>query len=395
MNIPGVDRITDTSARLTVSSGYEDGKQLRHKKTVNIPKKIQGNPERVRDWLIAERAKFADQVQRGEVGNRTLTVERWAKIWLEEYIKPNRKTGTYDGHEGNIRLHILPELGKVKLENLTPMKIKHFANKVATKTNGRGGQLSPVMVGNIRRTLSAMLETAVKQELMPSNPAKKVEWPSEERREGKALTPEEYACLIAEIEQEPLLWRALFTLLASTGMRRGEAVGLDWANVDLEQGKVSITQAAVTTAHGVEIGTPKTKAGIRTNFIPPDLCALLRKLKTEQQKLYLLLGNGWNESDPVFANETTCQRVHPDSVSTRFMKICKRAGIEGMRLHDMRHSFVSAAIHEGAAVTEIARQVGHASTDVTTRIYAHAFGDELETSRRISELVQSAYRSAK
>jgi len=91
LQIPGVDRITDTSARLTVSGGYEDGKQKRKKKTVAIPKKIQGDEAKVRDWLIAQRAKFADQVKRGEVGNRTLTVEKWSETWLEEYIRPYRK----------------------------------------------------------------------------------------------------------------------------------------------------------------------------------------------------------------------------------------------------------------------------------------------------------------
>ena len=189
--IPGVDRTTEASARLVVSSGYEDGRQKRTKKTVAIPKKIQGNEAKVRDWLIVQRAKFADQVKRGEVGNRTLTVEKWAETWLNEYIRPYRKTATIDFHGGNLRLHILPILGKVKLENLTPMKITKFANTLPKKSNGRGGTLSQTTIGDIRRTLSAMLETAVQQGLMPNNPSKAAQWPSEECAPGKAATPEE------------------------------------------------------------------------------------------------------------------------------------------------------------------------------------------------------------
>lgn len=394
LQIPGVDRITDTSARLTVSGGYEDGKQKRKKKTVAIPKKIQGDEAKVRDWLIAQRAKFADQVKRGEVGNRTLTVEKWAEMWLDEYIRPYRKTATIDFHGGNLRLHILPELGKVKLENLTPMKITKFANTLPKKSNGRGGTLSPTTVGDIRRTLSAMLETAVQQGLMPNNPAKAAQWPSEERTPGKAATPEEMGRFMAALEGERLVWKVLFLLLATTGMRRGEAIGLDWDAVDLERGMVSIRQSATTGSNGVELNTPKTKAGIRNVALVDSLRPMLKQLHVEQMKSRLYLGQSWTDSGAVFANPETGVRLNPDSVSTRFRKICARCGVN-LHLHELRHSYVTAALHAGVSLADIARQVGHASTEVTARVYAHAFGDEIDASKHISNLVQSALFEAK
>ena len=393
IEISGVDRITTTTARITVFDGYEDGKQKRRKKTVSIPKKIQGREDKVRDWLIAEKARFENQVERKEVGNRVLTVEKWAEIWLEEYIKPDRRIGTYDGHASNLRLHILPELGRVKLENLNPPKIKLFANRMAKKSNGRGGTLSSVSVGNVRRTLSAMLETAVRQELLPSNPAKKVTWIHEERRKGKALTPQEYTALMRGIKREPLVWSTMFMLIASTGMRRGEAVGLDWRSVDFKNQQVHIVQAAVSTAkHRMIIGPTKTSAGVRSTYIQPDVLELLKRLKAEQKKRYAFYEKEWTQDYPVFLNEEILERIHPDSVTKRFEKLCKRIGLK-MRLHDLRHSYVSAAIHQNAPITEIARQVGHASTDVTLRIYAHAFGNELESSKNVSNLVRQAYQN--
>lgn len=394
LQIPGIDRITDTSARLIVSGGYEDGKQKRKKKTVVIPKKIQGDEAKVRDWLIAQRAKFADQVKRGEVGNRTLTVEKWAETWLDEYIKPYRKTATIDFHGGNLRLHILPELGKVKLENLTPMKITKFANTLPKKSNGRGGTLSPTTVGDIRRTLSAMLETAVQQGLMPNNPAKAAQWPSEERTPGKAATPEEMGRFMTALEGERLVWKVLFVLLATTGMRRGEAIGLDWDAVDLDRGMISIRQSATTGSNGVELNTPKTKAGIRNVALVDSLRPMLKQLHVEQMKSRLYLGQNWTDSGAVFANPDTGIRLNPDSVSTRFRKICSRCGVN-LHLHELRHSYVTAALHAGVSLADIARQVGHASTEVTARVYAHAFGDEIDASKHISNLVQSALFEAK
>lgn len=394
ISIPGVDRITDTSARLIVYAGYEDGVQQRKKKTVAIPQKIQGDESKVRDWLIAQRARFEDQVRRGEVGNRTLTVEKWAETWIDEYIRPYRKTATIDFHGGNLRLHILPELGKVKLENLTPMKITKFANTLPSKSNGRGGTLSPTTVGDIRRTLSAMLETAVQQGLMSNNPSKAARWPSEERTQSKAATPEEMGRFMAAISEERLVWQTLFLLLATTGMRRGEAVGLDWSAVDLERGVIAIRQSATTGSNGVEINTPKTKAGVRNVALVDSLAPMLKQLRIEQMKSRMYLGQDYTDSGAVFANPETGLRLNPDSVSTRFRKICDRCGLN-LHLHELRHSYVTAALHAGVSLADIARQVGHASTEVTARVYAHAFGDEIDASKHISALVQSALFDAK
>ena len=96
----------------------------------------------------------------------------------------------------------------------------------------------------------------------------------------------------------------------------------------------------------------------------------------------------------MFANPETGIRLNPDSVSTRFRKICSRCGVN-LHLHELRHSYVTAALHAGVSLADIARQVGHASTEVTARVYAHAFGDEVDTSKHISNLVQSALFEAK
>lgn len=388
LNIPGVERITETSAQLVVYTGYDGGKQKRKKKTVEIPKKLQGDPAKVRDWLIAQRAKFADQVNRGEVGNRTLTVEAWADMWLKNYVIPYRKTSTIDFHSVNLKRHILPELGGVKLENLSPVKITAFAKTLPEKSNGRGGTLSPVTVGDIKRTLAAMLETAVEQEMIPKNPAKLARWPKEERTPGKAATPDEMSVFFRELSSERLTWRALFLLMATTGMRRGEAVGLDWSDVDLEHGTIRIHKSATSGSKGVEINTPKTHAGKRSVALVDDLVSMLGALRKQQLRTRMICGGIWTDSGAVFCNEENGARIHPGSATKRFRAICDRCGVE-IHLHGLRHSYVTAALHAGVSLADIARQVGHASTDVTARVYAHAFGDEISASRRISALVQT------
>ena len=93
-------------------------------------------------------------------------------------------------------------------------------------------------------------------------------------------------------------------------------------------------------------------------------------------------------------NPETGARLNPDSVSTRFREICARCSVN-LHLHELRHSYVTAALHSGVSLDGIARQVGHASTEVTARVYAHAFGDELTASKHISNLVQNALFEAR
>ena len=150
---------------------------------------------------------------------------------------------------------------------------------------------------------------------------------NEERTPGKAATPEEMGRFIAALEGERLVWKVLFLLLATTGMRRGEAVGLDWSAVDLERGMISIKQSATTGSNGVELNTPKTRAGVRNVALVDSLGPMLKQLRIEQMKNRMFFGEKWTDSGAVFANPETGVRLNPDSVSTRFRKICDRCGV--------------------------------------------------------------------
>lgn len=156
---------------------------------------------------------------------------------------------------------------------------------------------------------------------MPNNPSKAAQWPSEECAPGRAATPEEMGRFLAALENERLVRKALFLLLATTGMRRGEAVGMDWDGVDLERGIISIRQSATTGSRGVEPNTHKAKTGIRNVALVDSLGPLLKQLRMEQMKSRMFFGEKWESSGAVFANPDTGARLNPDSVSTRFREI--------------------------------------------------------------------------
>jgi integrase len=170
------------------------------------------------------------------------------------------------------------------------------------------------------------------------------------------------------------IWR----LFAFTGMRRGEVVGLRWADIDLDGGRLTVRQTISMAGDRPNVGTPKTSAGRRVIALDAGTVAALRRWRKEQTEERLRMGAGWQGADhDLIATEPDGTMVHPQVLTRRFGVAVKAAGLPTIRLHDVRHSYATAALASGVHVKVLAQRLGHADISVTLRVYSHVMpGDD-------------------
>ena len=170
---------------------------------------------------------------------------------------------------------------------------------------------------------------------------------------------------------------AAWLLATTTGMRRGELLGLRWRDVDLDAETASIRQIRTIARYEVLTLTPKTDKGSRTIALDPQTVVVLRSYRVAQMEERLLLGPGYRDSgDLVFTREDG-SLIHPERFSASFRQHCARSGLPVIRLHDVRHSYVTALLSEGVPLKVVSQRVGHASPMVTMTIYQHVLpGDD-------------------
>lgn len=235
------------------------------------------------------------------------------------------------------------------------------------------------------------------------NPMDKVERPKprkdeKQKVEANAYTADKLKRIISCLDGEPLKWQTMIRLMIDTGIRRGEACGLKWANIDFETNTATIAgNLCYTKAAGVYLDTSKS-GKTREVYFSPDVCQLLKQLKAKQteliKKAYEHAGSNVVIPLPeyVFITDGTASPIHPTSPTHYFRQFAKRYGIEDFHPHKLRHSFASVAITNGADIASISEELGHADKSTTLRMYTHA---NEESKRRAAGVVLAAIEQAK
>jgi len=207
------------------------------------------------------------------------------------------------------------------------------------------------------------------------NPCDAADQPRKATPEMRAWSSAELGRFITftELGRGGGVWR----LLATTGMRRGELLGLRWADIDLDAGRLTIRQTMTMVGDRPEVGSPKTSAGARRVSIDADTVTSLRAWRRAQAAERLMMGGGWQGGHNLVVTEPDGSPVHPQVLTRRFRSIAKQAGLPAVRLHDVRHSYATAALAAGVHVKTLSQRLGHADVAVTLRIYAHVLpGDD-------------------
>lgn len=299
-----------------------------------------------------------------------LTLGDYLERWLKDYAKPNLAPRTYEGYDTVTKRHLIPRLGKLPLTQLKPEHIqKYYADMLINgRYDGKGG-LNPLTVTKHHLVLHCALEQAIKWALINRNPADAVSPPATQQKEIHAMNENEVHIFL-EAAKGTVYYELFYTALY-TGMRRSELLAIRWSDVDLLLCQISVNRS-LHQLHdrSIIIRQPKTAKGRRMIALSPSLSLLLKQLKEKQMIQKMMLGTILKEDDLIFSQEDGSPLL-PDTVSHAWVKLARKTGLKGIRLHDARHSHASLLLKNGVHPKVVQERLGHASIQITLDTYSH------------------------
>lgn len=310
-----------------------------------------------------------EAIARGASGTgATLRLGEYLDDWLAAATPRLRET-TAGGYRRAV-VDISQGLGAVRLEDLTPLMIERLYAELG-RTGGRSGSgLSAKTIRNYHVTLRKALADAERLEVIDRNPASLAKAPTAVRPETPTWTSDELSEFLRSVADDP--WFALWVLLATTGLRRGEALGLRWSDIDLDRGAVSVSQSVTTVGSRVVVSAPKSDRSRRRLALDADTVGVLVAHREAHRRDRALIGSKPGRTDPVFA-EPDGRPVHPDAVTQRFKTLVRRSGLPPLRgPHDLRHTWASLALAAGVHPKVVSDRLGHSTIAITIDTYSHA-----------------------
>jgi integrase len=323
-------------------------------------------------------AKLVDNVGEGTYVEPTKqSVAAFLGEWVAT-IEPTVRAATLHSYQRNLRLHVEPRIGALKLTQVDAGTLNGLYAELlsAGRADGQGG-LSPRSVRYVHTILHRALKDAVRWRRLAVNPADAADPPKASAIARPEMTTWTAATLAEFLDRSRGYgdrYFAAWHLLAMTGMRRGEVLGLRWADVDLEAGRLAIVQTVIAVKHAVSFGTPKTAKGRRAVALDGGTVAILRDHRRQQLEQRLLLGPGWRDNDLVFT-AVDGEPVHPERFSREFDRRVERWALPRIRLHDLRHGWATMALQAGVHPKVVSERLGHAGISITLDTYSHVTPD--------------------
>lgn len=291
------------------------------------------------------------------------TLKTYLENWLEQVYKPTVKPLTYQQCFSMAKNHLIPTIGSVPLQKLTPDKVQ------ALYTQKLKDGLAPRTVVLIHSVLHRALENAVKWNLVPRNVAKLVTLPRIERHEGQTLTVEQARRLLELARGSNM--EALLLVAVTTGMRKGELLALHWDDVNFVSKFVHVRRTVGRVAgRGWVESEPKTRASRRKIALPDEVLSVLIVHREHQAQVRAKAGIVWHERGLVFCNRYGGFLIawHVDKL---FHKLLVKADLPKMRFHDLRHSMATILLVAGIHPKVVQERLGHSSIRITMDIYSH------------------------
>lgn len=364
--------------RYTVGYHPETGKQL----TRSVYAKTK---REVRDKLN----KTLTEIKEGTyLEPTTMTVGQWLDTWLKEY-KINIRPETKASYEMHIRIHLKPDLGRIRLNKLTTHQIQLLYNKLI---NERG--LSPKTVKNVHGALHAALEQAKINGYLRINPSEGTTLPKIEKEEVKTMDIDDVSAFLQAIKGDPYELPLFVDLF--TGLRQGELLGLTWDCVDFEKGTLLINKQHNRAKGEKEYHFSPLKNS-RPRCLTPASAVMdaLREQKQRQKEWAEAAGSAWdNRENLVFTTELG-RYINNKTLWMNFKRIAKELGMEELRFHDLRHTFSVNSLQAGDDIKTVQENLGHATAAFTLSTYAHATpGMKRESANRMDAFIRTVRESS-
>lgn len=332
---------------------------------------------------------------------RAGTLDEYMQSWLTETLPARVATGTVskstlNSYSDNYRLHIKPHLGNLRRDKIQPATIRKWQATLLTTRSGRRRKgatddqvpfLSPRTVAYCHAILRAAINDALHDEIagFRRNVVELVE-PPRGRGKGKAIDTGDLAPLLEQIAKHK--WRALWLVYLGTGLRRGEALGLRWPDIDLEAGTAEVTRALTRRDGKLVDVTVKTPGSEATIPLSPTVVAVLRAHRKEQMTARMA-APVWVDPARVFTTELGTP-LEPRNVNRAWTAMCTKAGVDGARVHDLRHTMATMALRAGSDMKAIQQLLRHTRLATTSDIYTDVVH---EIQREAADKVGDALRS--
>ena len=314
-------------------------------------------------------AEVMRDVSRGNVVSKSsIHVDEFLVGWMEGERSRLRPTTwrSYGIAVERVRSH----LGRYTLQSLTPMQIEKFYAGLLTTGARGGGPLSAKTVRNTHVVFRKALSDAERLGLVVRNVASSARAPVSTRPDYVTWSSDELREFFGAVRHDRLF--AAYALLATTGMRRGEVLGLRWGDIDFDGLQLAVSQTLTTVGYNtIAIGPPKTAKSRRHIFLDAQTVEVLREHRKRQRQERLALGPEWDTSSDLVFRDEIGGSIHPDWFSRRFDLIVRSMDVPRIRLHDLRHTYATLALKAGVHPKVVSERLGHATTGITLDLYSH------------------------
>ena len=308
--------------------------------------------------------------------------------WLP-IMKRSIRASTLDSYERMLKLHVIPRLGRLQIQDLTSGHLDSLYTDLLNggRADGSGG-LSPKTVRYIHNTVHKALRDAQRKQLIHRNVADSADPPRIHQSGSASMrtwTAEQVRAFLDGLTGHRLV--AAYTLAATTGMRRGEVLGLRWRDVDFEARRLAVRQTVTCVNYKVAFSTPKTARGRRLIAVDTGTVAALQAHRRRQDEERAALGMAYQDLDLVFP-KLDGTPTNPDFFSQCFDRTVARLKLPRIRLHDLRHTHATLALSAGVPPKVISDRLGHATVAFTLDVYTHAIPQmQEEAADQIAELI--------
>jgi integrase len=307
-------------------------------------------------------------------------MDRW-----DSWASTNLAGKTLERYRGLIAHQIKPQLGATPIQKLRPIHLTEAYARLLREGGVRGGPLAARSVGHVHRLLHRALGHAVTWGIIAQNPAALVAPPRVHAEEIEIIREDEAQIVLNALRGR--LLHTIATLALATGARRGELLALRYQDVDLDSGKIRVERSLEQTKAGLAFKSPKTKHGRRTITVPAAVVSMLRAHRLAHQEQWLGLGLGRLAPTDLLFTSADGAPLKPNAVTNEWLRATVAAGRQ-IGLHALRHTHASSLIHAHVDIVTVSRRLGHASPEITLRVYAHLLHDpDDRTAQAVEEML--------
>lgn len=308
--------------------------------------------------------------QNGYIEPGSRSVSQYLDEFIKNYACVHTSPNTYERYAELIQNNIVPHIGNYRLDRINTGDIQAYYNKLLTSGRvDKTGGLSAQTILHIHRLLHRAFKQAIQWGYITRNPVDGAVLPKIERKQLNILSFEESLQLL-ECSRSSQYFFAPVLLCIATGMRRGEILALKWANINLELGIINVMESLEDTSKGIRFKETKTTGSTRAIQIPDFAIDELKWWKVQQAKHKLALGDMYNDIGLVCTKQNGSP-IKPDTFSTTFKNLVRRAGVSDISFHDLRHSYATMLIMSGVPVKVVSEMMGHTNVVITQDTYTH------------------------